>query len=91
MVKELASCKFIITDSGGINKTAPFFGKRALIMRDKIEWLKTEQKGYARKSSLDKKDLSWLMMGALPPSKRFYLGIDNSSEIILEFIKKALN
>jgi UDP-N-acetylglucosamine 2-epimerase len=35
MVKQLSSCKFIITDSGGIQKTSAFFGKRTLVMREK--------------------------------------------------------
>ena len=44
MVDSLVKCKFIITDSGGLTKTSPFFGKKCLVMRSVIEWSETETK-----------------------------------------------
>ena len=82
MVTHLAECGFIITDSGGINKVAPFFGKKALIVREKIEWLKTEEKNFARKSKLDDEDLMWLLEPPPLRNKRFYLGAKNPSVIM---------
>ena len=82
MVEHLAKCKFIITDSGGINKIAPFFGKRSLIMREKIEWLETVEQNFARKSKLVDEDLNWVLESPPSRNKRFYLGLQNPSIII---------
>ena len=38
MIGYLASCSFVITDSGGLQKEAYFSGKRCLIVRNETEW-----------------------------------------------------
>jgi UDP-GlcNAc3NAcA epimerase len=91
MVKNLAECKFIITDSGGINKTAPFFGKKALVLREKIEWTATEARGHAKRSQLTTEDINWLLDSPKPREKRFYLGVKNPSYIIYNTIKRYLD
>ncbi len=48
MVNNLAKCKFVITDSGSLQKTSPFFGKKTLVMRNKSEWKDTERYGIAK-------------------------------------------
>lgn len=37
MVRELANCTFVLTDSGGLQEEAPFFGKPVLVLRDSTE------------------------------------------------------
>jgi len=91
MVRHLANCSFMITDSGGLNKTAPFFGKRALIMREKIEWTETEKEGFARRSQLTNDDIKWLLDFPKERDKRFYLASKNPSHIIYNTIKRYLN
>ncbi len=91
MVKSLAKSKFIITDSGGLNKTAPFFGKKALIMRKNIEWNETEKQGYARRCKFLKEDIHWLLEPGVERNKKFYLTTSNPSRIIYETILQFLN
>ncbi|KAF0238290.1 MAG: UDP-GlcNAc3NAcA [Prolixibacteraceae bacterium] len=38
MVELLKHCKMVITDSGGVQKEAFFFGKHCLVARDETEW-----------------------------------------------------
>jgi UDP-GlcNAc3NAcA epimerase len=59
MTENLSNCSFVITDSGSVQKTSGFFGKRTLVMRDKSEWKKTEEKGFARLSTLSDEDIAW--------------------------------
>ena len=38
MIELLKNCTLVITDSGGVQKEAFFFGKHCLIARDETEW-----------------------------------------------------
>ncbi len=38
MIELLKHCKMVITDSGGVQKEAFFFGKHCLVTRDETEW-----------------------------------------------------
>lgn len=93
MASHLAACKFIITDSGGLNKTSAFFGKKCLVLRDKMEWIETEKVGFAlRSQDLGTKDLSWLLSPPLSRNKRFYLSPKmNPSQIIYNKIMTILS
>lgn len=87
MVDSMARCKFIITDSGSIQKTAPFFGKRALVMRQESEWRDTEKCGFARLEGVAKEDIEWLLSPSAPRRKRFYLADQGlPADIIIETI-----
>tara|TARA_R100000008_G_scaffold86802_1_gene81731 strand:+ start:3431 stop:4438 length:1008 start_codon:yes stop_codon:yes gene_type:complete len=91
MVKNLAECKFILTDSGGIQKTAPFFGKKTLVFRSKIEWTETEEAGYVKKADYSKESLNWLLSGNTRRSPAFYGSTTNTtSEIIYNSIAQDL-
>jgi UDP-GlcNAc3NAcA epimerase len=43
----MRECRGIISDSGGISKTSPFFGKKCIIPLDKVEWSEAIDEGYA--------------------------------------------
>ncbi len=91
MVNEMSCCGFIITDSGGIQKTAPFFGKKALIVREKIEWKETEESGYVKKCSFSKENIKWLLTNDLNRDKMFYINGDKTpSEIIYNTIMDSI-
>lgn len=47
MIQVMRNCKGIITDSGGVSKTSPFFGKKCIIPLKKIEWSEIIDAGYA--------------------------------------------
>jgi UDP-N-acetylglucosamine 2-epimerase len=90
MVDALLKCRFIITDSGGLTKTSPFFGKKSLVMRDVIEWDETEINGYSKRYiNLD--DLEWINECTINRNKRFYLGDISPSKTIIDSIKKLLD
>ena len=91
MTEKIAKSSFIITDSGGINKTAPFFGKKAMIMREKIEWTETEKEGYAKRCSFSDEDIKWLIKPVNKRDKRFYLTTNDPSYILYETILHHLS
>jgi UDP-N-acetylglucosamine 2-epimerase len=51
----------VITDSGGIQREAAYFGKRAYILRDETEWLELESYGAVKciKSSIAETEFDW--------------------------------
>ena len=91
MIKALSSCRFIITDSGGLMKTCAFFGKKCLIMRDDIEWKEIEDKDYGVRYKNLYNPLEWVMKTKDVRKKDFYMKNGRPSEIIIENIKKILN
>lgn len=89
MVDRLSSCRYVITDSGGIQKTVPFFGKKALVVRDEIEWKKTEQKNYVKKCTFEQENIEWLLTQDMKRDKLFYMsGNSSPSEIIFNSIER---
>jgi UDP-GlcNAc3NAcA epimerase len=48
MLGHLAHCAFVITDSGGLQKEAFFFGKKCITVRDETEWTELVECGANR-------------------------------------------
>jgi len=46
MIELLKGCKLVLTDSGGLQKEAFFFGKGCLTLRDETEWVELVDGGY---------------------------------------------
>lgn len=46
MIMLLKSCEMVITDSGGVQKEAFFFGKNCITLREETEWVELVQNGY---------------------------------------------
>jgi UDP-GlcNAc3NAcA epimerase len=46
MIELLKNCSLVITDSGGVQKEAFFFGKHCLVARDETEWTELVDLGY---------------------------------------------
>ncbi len=86
MVDNLARCAWVITDSGGLQKTSAFFGKRTLVKRDNTEWKEVEDRNYARLSNFSKEDIRWLKEGTTERRKYFYLTYRMPSDIIFSTI-----
>jgi UDP-GlcNAc3NAcA epimerase len=91
MTEALSSCKFIITDSGGLMKTCPFFRKKSLIMRDNIEWEGVESEDYGVRYKNLYDPLEWITTTKPIRRKDFYIPNGRTSKIIIDSIKKILN
>ena len=46
MIMLLKNCEMVITDSGGVQKEAFFFGKQCITLRDQTEWVELVDKGF---------------------------------------------
>jgi len=46
MIMLLKSCELVITDSGGVQKEAFFFGKHCITLREQTEWVELIDQGY---------------------------------------------
>ena len=46
MVWLLEHCKMVVTDSGGLQKEAYFFGKKCVTTRDETEWIELVESGW---------------------------------------------
>ena len=68
MLGLLASCGGIISDSGGITKTSPYFGKRCLVPYPPVEWNEIIDAGYGRVGF----DREWLRESPPPRDRDFY-------------------
>ena len=91
MVKSMAGCKCIFTDSGSIHKTLPFFGKKALIFREEgVEWSLVDEAGFSKKFESNN-DISWVLSDP-PERNKLFLSSNKSSsyliyESLMEFLK----
>lgn len=48
MILLLQSCEMVITDSGGVQKEAFFFGKHCITLREQTEWVELVEHGFNR-------------------------------------------
>jgi len=78
----LSRCKGLFTDSGGLVKIAPFFGKKCLVPLDVIEWVDVVDKGYCSCGL----DFSWFDECEIQCNKDLYYN-PKACSIIYERIK----
>jgi len=86
MLKLLSACCGIITDSGGISKIAPFFGKKSIIPSIAAEWSETIDLGYATHEL----DSAWFDDKKIERNKNLYY-CDDYKNNILKAIRKVSN
>ena len=76
IIKLLSKCKGFFSDSGGLAKIAPFFGKKCLIPSDYTEYNDLEDMGYLKLGM----DMEWIS-GDICRNKNIYY-VKNSCEIM---------
>jgi UDP-GlcNAc3NAcA epimerase len=88
MLKYLDRCTFVITDSGGLQKEAYFFGKRCITVRDETEWTELVECGANRvagaEESVIRSTFSWAMEPLLNTPELY--GSGNASERIIHHL-----
>ena len=91
MVELLKGCKFVVTDSGGLQKEAYFFDKPCLTMRDETEWVELVKNGVNTLVGADKnkilKSFEEIMNKEVSFPKGLY-GDANAAEKIVEYLFK---
>jgi UDP-GlcNAc3NAcA epimerase len=48
MIMLLRHCKLVVTDSGGVQKEAFFFGRHCITLREQTEWVELVEQGFNR-------------------------------------------
>jgi UDP-GlcNAc3NAcA epimerase len=89
MLGLLERCRFVLTDSGGLQKEAYFFGKPCVTLRDETEWTELVDAGVNRLTGTDSRKLrdafEWAASGLQNPIKRFY-GDGSAGEKIVDHL-----
>lgn len=82
------SCERILTDSGGVQKEAYFFGKPCVTLRDQTEWTETVEAGWNRVAGADSAAILEGLAAQPPKSRRpeLYGSGDAGSRILKELL-----
>lgn len=90
-IEHMRKCSFMLTDSGGVQKCSPFFGKRCLVLREEgEEWSETYSNGYCLRFSRKNKMLSSWLTNNDPIDRNKYFYCDKNklpTELIMESLR----
>lgn len=86
-------CKFVITDSGGVQKESYFFGKPCVILRPETEWVEIVENGMAFIADADHQKITEyvekIMTSSFSTSKENPYGDGYAAKKILEILKAS--
>lgn len=89
MVELLKQCELVLTDSGGMQKEAFFFGKYCITLREETEWTELVENGYNMLTGADSSKIlsAWSKMAGKNMPKAIPLfGNGNASEKIVNHL-----
>jgi UDP-GlcNAc3NAcA epimerase len=92
MVRLEQSAKVILTDSGGVQKEAFFYGVPCVTMRDETEWIETVDAGWNTLTGADTEAIIQAFLASDKPPQRSGItpyGEGNASELCLKAILQA--
>jgi len=89
MLRLEAECDAVLTDSGGVQKEAYFFGKPCITMRDQTEWVETVETGWNKLTGAESDKISSALSSINRPKERPDLyGTGDSGKEILNIIQE---
>ncbi len=93
MLSFLASCSYVITDSGGLQKEAYAFEKQSLLLMDFTPWVELVDHGYSVTTAIDRKSIlnSWESLKHLSPVPASLYGDGASAKTIVSALEMFLN
>ena len=87
MVDLERNARLVVTDSGGVQKEAFFFGKPVVVLRSETEWVELVEHGYALLADADPERIAsaaaHFLRKALPPPPALY-GDGRAAEVICQ-------
>ncbi len=89
----LERCRFVVTDSGGVQKEAYFFGKRCITVRDETEWTELVSCGANRLVGAEAARICRAFASAaepLPPGGQLYGSGDAGRQIVEVLVREFL-
>ena len=89
MVWLLEHCKMVVTDSGGLQKEAYFFGKKCVTTRDETEWRELVESGWNVLAGASHERITTsICNAALPPSEQFpFYGTGTAGQSIVKQLR----
>ena len=86
MIGLMKNCSVVLTDSGGVQKEAFFFGKRCVTLRDQTEWVELVEAGVNKLVGADKSSILEITKSffklAVPSDTQLYGGGEASLRIV---------
>jgi len=90
LLEHLQGCDFVITDSGGLQKEAYFFGKRCITVRHETEWNELVEIDVNKIVGTDKNKIENAFLWAINPVDTTSIyGNGNAGEIIIQHILRT--
>ncbi len=93
IIRLLKNCRLVITDSGGMQKEAYFFGKHCITLRDETEWVELTENGYNTLAGVNEKkitDAFQLRVNEQFVNKQSLYGDGNASQKITRILQEFL-
>lgn len=93
MIELLKHCSLVLTDSGGLQKEAFFFGKNCVTLRDQTEWVELVEQGYnvlAQADAVDILDKVEDMRSRKNDFSRDLYGDGKAADAIVEHLRDTL-
>lgn len=91
MIMLLKNCELVLTDSGGVQKEAFFFGKQCVTMREQTEWVELVENGFNILSGTDAERIIGAFNESISRESDFnlnlYGGGNAAEKAVLEILK----
>ncbi len=91
MIELLKHCRLVMTDSGGLQKEAYFFGKNCVTMRDETEWVELVDNGFNCLAGADGVKIRALAREMLNKSSDFSLKLYGNGDAGEKIVRALLD